>query len=178
METTMDTATLSTVHWPGPELPAAPRFTLDVPEGYVAHAAPGMLALVEPATRQEPFQPNVAVSADLVPAGADPALVLDAIVAETVAAHPGTEVGSREAVTAEGAGEVGDMRATSQHLRIATQQGWVEQVLAVYVVPVRLPGGITYAFTVASTWLAPEHGDVLRRIHESFRIGGFIEPAS
>jgi hypothetical protein len=171
-------AAMETAHWPGPDLPAAPRFSIDVPDGYVAHPAPGILAMVEPVTRQVPFQPNLTVTADLVPADADPALVLDAIVAETVAAHPGTEAGAREAVTVPGTGDIGDLRATSQHLRIAAPQGTVEQVLAVYVVPVRLPGGITYAFTVASTWLAEEHSDVLRRIHESFRIGGFIEPAS
>jgi hypothetical protein len=161
-----------TVAYPGPNLPAPPGFTLTLPADYLAHPAPGLLAVVEPADRREPFQPNLTIAADLVPAGADPAQVLARLVAETVGAYPGSRPGARDAMVVAGpGGEAGGLAVASQHLAVATPASTVDQVLTVYVLPAP-PGSLTYAYTVVSSWLDQEHGDQLRRVHESFRLGG------
>ncbi|MFL6072328.1 MAG: hypothetical protein ACJ73S_02810 [Mycobacteriales bacterium] len=163
---------------PGPELPAPPAFALTVPEGYLAHPAPGLLAIVEPEARVEPFQPNVTIAADLVPATTRPAEVLDRIQAGTARSRPGTTIGSHTPPDAPG---VPPIPVATRRLRVPVGEYSpdpyaVEQVLTVLMVPAR--GGLAYAFTVAATWRpAPagtpdQDGATLRAIHESFRVTG------
>lgn len=78
--------TATTVEHPGPLLPGAPRFRLDLPDGWHAAPAPRALAVARPAVDVPGFQPNLTVTADLVPAGTTAAQVLDAMLAQ----YPGT----------------------------------------------------------------------------------------
>lgn len=165
-------AGIRTIRYPSPALPAPPSFTLDVPDGFVAHGAGGLLALVEPVPRRPGFQPNVTVSCDLVKAASDPAALLDRLVVETTATAPGTVPLARHLLAAPGDDRVAAMPIASQHLRIPADGRLVDQVVTVYVVPVALAGGLSHAVTVTSSWPAHDAaaGAVLRRIHESFRL--------
>lgn len=165
-------AATRTISYPSPALPAPPSFTLDVPDGFVAHGASGLLALVEPVPRRPGFQPNVTVSCDLVKAASDPADLLDRLVAETTATVPGTVPMARNVVSAPGDDWVAAMPIASQHLRIPAGGRLIDQVVTVYVVPLALAGGVSHAVTVTSSWPAHDAAasGVLRRIHESFRI--------
>lgn len=169
--TTGTAVTTRTVSYPGPQLPAVPRFTLAVPDTYAAYPAPGLLAVVAPVGRREPFQPNLTVAADLVPAGTDPAQLLGRVATETAAAYPGTRPGPRDAMVVPGPDGAPGLAVASQHLQVATPACTVDQVVAVYVLPAP-GGGLTHAYTLVSSWLDIEHGAELRRIHESFRLGG------
>lgn len=165
-------AAIRTVSYPSPALPAPPSFTLDVPDGFVAHGASDLLALVEPVPRRSGFQPNLTVSCDLVRTACDPAVLLDRLVVETTAAAPGTVPLARHLVTAPGTDRVAAMPIASQHLRIPIDGRLVDQVVTVYVVPLALAGGVSHAVTVTSSWPTgdPAAGGALRRIHESFRL--------
>ncbi|WP_166353784.1 hypothetical protein [Phytoactinopolyspora limicola] len=159
------TAQATTVHYPSHVLPAAPPFRIDVPDGYVAHAAPRALAVVRPeadAGSPGAFTPNVTVTADLVPGGADP----KALLAAMVAAQAGeVAVGAPAEIEATG--------AASQRLCRTVDGVDVIQVATVWVLPTRHSGGVTHAMTVVSSWAdgsGAEVGQALRAIHESFRV--------
>jgi hypothetical protein len=153
------------VDYPGEVLPP-PRFRIGVPEGWVAHPAPGLLAVVEPAERIGPFQPNVVVVADVVPAGLHPAKVLDVLVAEATR-PPARAVALARAETGPVPGG-GAPAGLGQRLVRQTEVGTVNQVATAFVTTAPIAGNLVYAYTVTASWLLDEHDVLLRRVHESF----------
>ncbi|NED98041.1 hypothetical protein G1H11_22335 [Phytoactinopolyspora alkaliphila] len=154
----------TTVRYPSYQLPSVPPFHIDVPEGYVAHPAPRALAVVRPASTAEDarFIPNVTVTADLVPAGADPKALLEAMVAAQA-----SEVAAGAAAESDTPG------SASQRLCRTVDGVDVIQVATVWVLPVRYAGDVAHALTVVSSWAdgaGAQVGHTLRAIHESFRV--------
>ena len=150
-----------TATYPSMQLPAAPPFGVEVPEGFIAHAAPRALAMVRRADGTNPTSENLTVTSDLVQAGAAPAALLDTVLGHHPAAtrveEPTTAAGSATAVIAR---------------ELAGQR--VRQQVTVHVMPTRYAGDVTTALTVVATW--PEQDDqaeqTLRGIHDSFSVTG------
>lgn len=162
----MTNTTVRAVSCPGPELPAVPSFSLDLPENYLAHSAPGLLAVCTPKDQSDIFQPNLTVAAGLVPAGTTATALIDSVVAGLKADHPGVTFGNS-------AGVDGVVLAESLHARVPVAGTEVEQVITAYVVREPVPGGYEHSFTVTSSWRAGDPaGEQLREIHVSFRITG------
>jgi hypothetical protein len=154
----------TTVRYPSYQLPAVPPFHIDVPDGYVAHPAPRALAVVRPSSMADGtrFIPNVTVTADLVPAGADPKALLEAMVAAQA-----SEVAAGAAAEADAPG------SASQRLCRTVDGVDVIQVATVWVLPVSYAGDVAHALTVVSSWAdgaGAQVGQTLRAIHESFRV--------
>ena len=74
----------ATAEYPSMLLPAAPPFRVDVPEGFIAHAAPHALAMVRRADGERAATENVTVTSELVQAGSTARDLLGAV----LAAHP------------------------------------------------------------------------------------------
>lgn len=156
------------VSYPSLALPAPPRFTIDIPEGWIAHGAPGVLAMVRPQLRIGSFNPNMTINADLVPADADELVVLREVTAGVISANAGAEV-----VRAAEVVEHGSLRSAMSAVRIPTgDHAPVLQVLTALIVDAGLPGDITYAFMIACTWSEndAEARETLHRIQESFTL--------
>ncbi|RSM81978.1 hypothetical protein DMH04_26925 [Kibdelosporangium aridum] len=156
-----------TVRYPGEELPAPPPFAIDIPEDFVATAAPRLLALVQPKVKADKFQPSLTVTADLIPASIEPAAVLNPMLDEAVKrpegelVTPATEQGSHQA-------------AGSVRFAVSDVSGPVSlgQSLSIHLAPDALSNGMRYAFSVSATWDANNSHDVgatLRAIQDSFR---------
>ncbi|WP_163276664.1 hypothetical protein [Cellulomonas iranensis] len=170
--------TATTVEHPGPLLPGAPRFRLDLPDGWHAAPAPRALAVARPAVDVPGFQPNLTVTADLVPAGTTAAQVLDAMLAH----YPGTRQpepptgGSTGDDAPDSDAPDGTARAT---LVRAHGTGTVHQRVDVHVDPTPVPGGHRHAVTVVSSWSATtptDLRDALAAAHTSVRLGA-ADPA-
>lgn len=169
--------TATTVEHPGPLLPGAPRFRLDLPDGWHAAPAPRALAVARPAVDVPGFQPNLTVTADLVPAGTTAAQVLDAMLAQ----YPGTRhaVPPVDASTGDGAGDDAPDGTARAVLVRAHGTGTVHQRVDVHVDPTPVPGGHRHAVTVVSSWSATtptDLRDALAAAHTSVRLGA-ADPA-
>lgn len=167
-----------TVEHPGPLLPGAPHFRLDLPEGWHVAPAPRALAVARPTEPVTGFQPNLTVTADLVPAGTTPDQVLDAMLAQ----YPGEAGRTDAADTRTGADESADdpsatttpATSATAHLSRPHTSGTVHQRVDVHVDATPLPGGHRHAVTVVSSWSATtptDLRDALAAAHTSVRIG-------
>jgi hypothetical protein len=147
--------------YPSMLLPAAPPFRVDVPEGFIAHAAPHALAMVRRADGERAATEHVTVSAELVQAGSTAAALLDSV----LTAHPTASV--VETPGGEGA------TATAVVARTIAGQP-VRQRVALHVMPTRYAGDVTTALTVVATW--PELDDAAAAtvcgIQDSFSVTG------
>lgn len=149
----------ATVEHPGPLLPGAPRFRFDLPDGWRAAPAPRALAVARPVHDVPVFQPNLTVTADLVPAGTTAAQVLDAMLAQ----YPGT----RSAVE-------GPAGTTTALLQRDHGTGTVHQRVEVHLDPTPVPGDHRHALTVVSSWSGTtptDLRDALAAAHTSVRLG-------
>lgn len=150
-----------TAEYPSMLLPAAPPFRVEVPEGFIAHAAPHALAMVRRADGTEAATQNVTVTSDLVQAGSAPRELLETVLAR----HP----------EATRVGEPADDGSSAQAVvaRVVAGQR-VEQRVSVHVMPTRYAGDVTTALTVVATW--PEADDdaasTVRTIQDSFSVSG------
>lgn len=166
----------TTVEHPGPLLPGAPRFRLDLPDGWHAAPAPRALAVARPAVDVPGFQPNLTVTADLVPAGTTAAQVLDAMLAQ----YPGTRQPADGSTGDDAPGgddaPEGTARAT---LVRAHGTGTVHQRVDVHLDPTPVPGDHRHAVTVVSSWSGTtptDLRDALAAAHTSVRLGA-ADPA-
>ncbi|SDP22924.1 hypothetical protein SAMN04489867_1797 [Pedococcus dokdonensis] len=145
--------------YPSMLLPAAPPFRLEVPEGFIAHAAPHALAMVRRADGSRATTEHVTVTSELVQAGSS----AQDLVSGLVAAHPTATV-----VEASVGGDATARAIVSRS--VAGQQ--VHQSVAVHVMPTRYAGDVTTALTVVGTW--PEHDEdaerTIRGVQDSLRV--------
>lgn len=156
----------ATITYPSATLPAVPPFTLDLPEGFLAHGSPRAVAVVRPSEQAPGFIPNVTVTADLVPAGSDPDALVETMTTR-VGATPTEAEPATDATTTPAPG------SATRTLRRDVDGELVHQVATVQVLPTRYAGDLTHALTVVSSWTesqSPAYGEVLRTIHESFRV--------
>lgn len=177
--------TATTVEHPGPLLPGAPRFRLDLPDGWHAAPAPRALAVARPAVDVPGFQPNLTVTADLVPAGTTAAQVLDAMLAQ----YPGTRQPEPPAGGSTGDAPPADDAAHDRDtapdgtaratLVRAHGTGTVHQRVDVHLDPTPVPGDHRHAVTVVSSWSGTtptDLRDALAAAHTSVRLGA-ADPA-
>lgn len=150
-----------TATYPSMLLPAPPPFTINVPEGFIAHAAPRALAMLRRADATDASTHHVTVSSDLVQAGATPRDLLDALLAR----HD-------DATTVEAPH---DANGSANGVITRTVAGQpVQQSVSVHVMPTRYAGDVTTALTVVATWpeLDTEAGASVRAIQDSFSVTG------
>lgn len=146
--------------YPSHVLPAAPPFSVEVPEGFIAHAAPRALAMVRRADGSAATTENLTVSADLVQAGSSPQELLGSV----LATHSARTVSAPEG---------DDQRATAVVARTVGGSP-VQQRITVHLMPTTYAGELTTAVTVVATWPEqdPHAEEVLQRIHDSFSVTG------
>src|SRR4051812_43935976 len=118
--------------YPSMVLPAAPPFRVDVPEGFIAHAAPHALAMVRRADGEQAATQNVTVTAELVQAGASAVTLLGSV----LAAHPTATVLEAPDGAATTAAAVVTRTVAGQAVR---------QRLTLHVMPTRYAGDVTTA---------------------------------
>lgn len=150
-----------TATYPSMQLPAAPPFGVEVPEGFIAHAAPRALAMVRRADGRNATSEHLTVSSDLVQAGAAPTALLESVLAHHADATRVEEpAGTAYTATALVARTVAGQR--------------VRQQVSVHVMPTRYAGDVTTALTVVATWPEQDHDaeQALRGIHDSFSVTG------
>lgn len=150
-----------TAAYPSMLLPAPPPFTIDVPEGFIAHAAPRALAMLRRADATDASTHHVTVSSDLVQAGSTPRDLLDALLAR----HD-------DATTVE---DPHDADGVANGVIARTVAGQpVQQSVSVHVMPTRYAGDVTTALTVVATWpeLDTEAGASVLAIQNSFSVTG------
>jgi predicted ATPase len=147
--------------YPSMLLPAPPPFTIDVPEGYIAHAAPQALAMLRRADAQDASTHHVTVSSDLVQAGSAPRDLLD------------TLLGRHDDATTVEEPHLTDGIATGVIARTVAGQP-IHQRVTVHVMPTRYAGDVTTALTVVATWPQDdaEDGVGVRSIQDSFSVTG------
>ncbi|EAP99836.1 hypothetical protein JNB_06694 [Janibacter sp. HTCC2649] len=150
-----------TAAYPSMLLPAPPPFTIDVPEGFIAHAAPRALAMLRRADAQDASTHHVTVSSDLVQAGATPRDLLDTLLGR----HD-------DATTVEEPHLVNGIASSVIARTVAGQP--VQQSVNVHVMPTRYAGDVTTALTVVATWPQDdtEAGASVRAIQDSFSVTG------
>ncbi|MFC7487842.1 hypothetical protein ACOCJ7_15115 [Knoellia sp. CPCC 206453] len=150
-----------TATYPSMLLPAPPPFTIDVPEGFIAHAAPQALAMLRRADAQDASTHHVTVSSDLVQAGSAPRDLLD------------TLLGRHDDATTVEEPHVADGIASGVIARTVAGQP-VQQSVSVHVMPTRYAGDVTTALTVVATWPQDdtEAGVGVRAIQDSFSVTG------
>jgi|GEM_PF-1362798 len=157
----------ATVEHPGPLLPGAPRFHLELPDGWRIAPAPRALAVARPAGDLPGFVPNLTVTADLVPAGTTAPQVLAAV----LASYPGRVTGDADRADGD---DVASARLTREH-----DAGTVHQRVDVLLDPTPLPGAHHHALTVVSSWAdatPTDLRDALADAHTSVRVGA-ADPA-
>ena len=147
--------------YPSMLLPAAPPFRVEVPEGFIAHAAPHALAMVRRADGTAAATENVTVTSDLVQAGSAPDDLLETVLGR-----------HSDATVVEAA--AGDGASASAVVARTVAGERVQQRVSVHVMPTRYAGDVTTALTVVATW--PEQDDAaettVRGIQNSFSVTG------
>lgn len=150
-----------TAAYPSMLLPAPPPFTIDVPEGFIAHAAPRALAMLRRADAHDASTHHVTVSSDLVQVGSTPRDLL------------ATLLGRHDDATTVEESHDSDGSASGVIARSVAGQP-VQQSVTVHVMPTRYAGDVTTALTVVATWPEqdPEAGASVRAIQNSFSVTG------
>ena len=146
--------------YPSQVLPAAPPFTVEVPEGFIAHAAPRAIAMVRRADGEAATTENLTVSADLVQSGSTPLELLGTVLA-------GHSAQPLDPPTGDASSATGIVART-----VAGRP--VRQRVTVHLMPTTYAGGLATAVTVVATWPEqdPHAEEVLQRIHDSFSVTG------